>query len=135
MFGVLIYFLFRSNNLILFKWLNIVFPMSDIDLIREHTLILTPYLPDWFLFSLPDGLWIFSFVCFIFTMWGNKLNFNTLFWVALVVLISISHEIGQFFNYFPGTFDILDIIFYLLGVIIPILLFTNLKQSLKLKKL
>ena len=133
MFGVLIYFFFRSNSLILFKWLNIIFPTSEIKLIREYTLILTPYLPDWFLFSLPDGLWMFSFVCFVFTIWGNKLNLNTLFWVILVFLISISHEFGQLFNYFPGTFDVYDITFYLLGVLIPILLFTNLKLSFKFK--
>ena len=133
--GVIIYIFFRSNSLILFKWLNTIFPISKIEPIREYALLLTPYLPDWFLFSLPDGLWMFSFVCFVFSIWGNKLNINTVFWIVFVFLISISHEFGQLFNYFPGTFDIHDITFYLLGVLIPILLFTNLNISFKVKKL
>ena len=132
-FGIVIYIFFRSNSLMLFKWLNVLFPMSEIEPIREYTLLLTPYLPDWFLFSLPDGLWMFSFVCFIFSIWGNKLNFNTIFWITFVFLISISHEFGQLFNYFPGTFDIYDITFYLLGALIPILLFTNLSLYFKSK--
>jgi len=133
MTGVLIYLFFRSNSLILFKWLNLVFSASAIDQIRQYTLILTPYFPDWFLFSLPDGLWMFSFTCFIFTIWGNKLNFNTLFWIILAFLMAISHEFGQLFNYFPGTFDLLDIMFYIIGVLSPILLFTNFIKTFKFK--
>jgi hypothetical protein len=44
-----------------------------------------------------------------------------------VPAIAIVSEIGQWFGIVPGTFDVFDLLFYLAGTVLPILLFTNLK--------
>ncbi len=48
-------------------------------------------------------------------------------WLLLLPILAISSEIGQFVGIVPGTFDIIDLIFYTAGSVLPILFFTNLK--------
>jgi hypothetical protein len=45
-------------------------------------------------------------------------------------MVAILSEIGQFFEIVPGTFDIFDLLFYILGTILPVLIFTNSKKYL-----
>ena len=40
-----------------------------------------------------------------------------------VPIVAIISELGQINNFIPGTFDKVDLIFYFLGTIAPILLF------------
>jgi len=49
----------------------------------------------------------------------------------LVPIIAVFSEIGQAFNIVPGTFDIIDLTFYLTGATAPIILFTNQFQPTK----
>lgn len=82
-------------------------------------------LPDWFLFSLPDGLWIFSYTSLVLLIWRNKINRENFFWIAIIPILIILSELGQLFNIVPGTFDLIDVLLYSLGAILPILIFTE----------
>ncbi|WP_210148253.1 hypothetical protein [Chryseobacterium scophthalmum] len=132
-FGIAIYLLFRTSSLKVFGWLeilNIDFLNSDI---RKFSIKYLEILPNWFLYSLPDGLWIFSYVCLMIYIWNFKLNAHSFFWIGTIPLIAIFSEIGQAINVIPGTFDFCDLLFYILGFSIPILLTFNNKHSKLLK--
>lgn len=132
-FGIAIYLLFRTSSLKVFGWLeilNIYFLNSDI---RKFSIKYLEILPNWFLYSLPDGLWIFSYVCLMIYIWNFKLNSQSFFWIGTIPLIAIFSEIGQVINLIPGTFDFCDLLFYILGFSIPILLTFNNKHSKFLK--
>ncbi len=77
-------------------------------------------LPDWVLYSLPDGLWIYSYILVI----GAIRNFNirestlAIFCLPTVAIIS---EFLQLPGIIPGTFDSSDILAYTLGMALGII--------------
>ncbi len=127
--GGLIYVLFRHDSLKMFSWFEIINISNAISEIRLFTLPLSIYLPDWFLYSLPDGLWLFSYISFLLVVWGNTISKHNIHWVLLVPLIAILSEIGQLIKLVPGTFDIVDLGFYLSSTALPILIFANPKTN------
>ena len=127
--GGLIYVLFRQDSLKMFSWFESVNLSNSISEMRLFTLPLSIYLPDWFLYSLPDGLWLFSYVSFLLFVWGNVISKHNIHWVILVPLIAIFSELGQLIKVIPGTFDVVDLCSYFLGAVLPILIFANLKTN------
>ena len=127
--GGLIYVLFRQDSLKMFSWFESVNLSNSIFEMRLFTLPLSIYLPDWFLYSLPDGLWLFSYVSFLLVVWGNVISKHNIHWVLLVPLIAIFSELGQLIKVISGTFDVVDLCSYFLGAVLPILIFANLKTN------
>ena len=127
--GGLIYVLFRQDSLKMFSWFESVNLSNSISEMRLFTIPLSIYLPDWFLYSLPDGLWLFSYVSFLLVVWGNVISKHNIHWVILVPLIAIFSELGQLIKVIPGTFDVVDLCSYFLGAVLPILIFANLKTN------
>lgn len=122
-FGTLIYIAFRCESLIVFSWLDKLYLKKAVYQLRFYIETLNVTLPNWFLFSLPDGLWVFSYVSFILFIWGNKLNPQNIFWIFSIPFIAIILEFGQYFKIIPGTYDLNDLIFYSLGTVLPIFIF------------
>jgi len=118
--GFSIYLFFRSDSIIYFNWLNNSFAVEIINEIRQNFTPLKSKLPTWFLFSLPDGLWLNSYMFFIFSIRGTAFNLKNNVWFFSIPILILFHEIGQLFNIFDGTFDIFDLIFYTIGFCIPI---------------
>ena len=111
----------------MFSWfdrLNILEAISDF---RLFTLPLSVHLPTWFLYSFPDGLWLFSYLSLLLIVWNNTISKHNIHWLLLLPTVAITSEIGQLFAIVPGTFDVLDLTFYLLGTFLPILIFNNAK--------
>ena len=107
----------------------------NISILNIRTLTSEYYdkLPNWFLFSLPDGLWLFSYTSLILLIWRNKIDRENFIWIVIIPILIILSELGQLLNIVPGTFDLVDILLYSLGVILPILIFTeylNLKTKI-----
>lgn len=123
--GGLIYISFRTDSLVMFKWFAALSVDTPIEYLRETTLTVKERFPDWFLFSLSDGLWVFSYISLTLSIWSNNINKRNLFWVFLVPFIAITSELGQLFNIVPGTFDAVDLTFYITGAISPFIFFTN----------
>jgi|TARA_Y100000766_G_C18695866_1_gene501782 hypothetical protein len=111
----------------MFRWFDSINLSAVISELRLLTLPLSDHLPNWFLYSLPDGLWICSYLSVLLVVWDNVISKHNIHWLLLVPMIAIFSEIGQLFKIVPGTFDILDLIFYLGGTVLPILIFTNSK--------
>ena len=128
--GTLMYVLFRNKSILVFDWINSINIIRPINYLREMTICSKQYLPNWFIFSLPGGLWTFSYVTLVMLIWNNEIKRKNIFWLILLPAIAIISEIGQCLKLFPGTFDLNDILFYILGFITPLILFKN-KQSQK----
>ena len=121
--GTLIYLLFRVSTLKVFSWLNFLgidFVNNDL---RKKSINYMPKIPDWFIFSLPDGIWIFSYVLVMISIWNFTLNKKSIFWMTIIPLVAIFSEIFQIFDFIPGTFDFVDLSFYILGFILPFIIF------------
>ena len=123
--GGMIYISFRTNSLVMFKWFAALSIDTQIIHLRETTMIFKESFPDWFIFSLPDGLWIFSYISLTLLIWRNKINKSNLLWIFLIPFIAISSEFGQLFGIVSGTFDAVDLTFYFIGAISPFIFFTN----------
>ncbi|MEX2485432.1 MAG: hypothetical protein WED10_12755 [Brumimicrobium sp.] len=117
--GSLIYLLFRSSTLKMFDWFNYIGIIEPIKSARTQTLEFSTYLPIWFKFSLPDGLWVFSYVCLLQLIWIDRNIKKSIPWILSIPIIAIFSEFGQLTNLVTGTFDPIDLLFYILGMILP----------------
>lgn len=123
--GSLIYICFRVPSLRMFEWFCSTMIGNEVVMIRQTSFPLSSILPKWFLFSLPNGLWIFSYITALLYIWDNQISKNNLIWFLSIPSFSILSEFGQSLNYLPGTYDINDIISYSIGMIAPIVLFRS----------
>jgi len=82
---------------------------------------------DWVKNSLPDGLWLFSYMFLIDAIWDREKVFLYYFFLYLLPIIAIASEILQAFDIVSGVYDTLDLSCYF-GAI---LLFLTLKFILK----
>ncbi len=117
--GGMIYLLFRTEKLLMFKWFNALGAEGILKKIRFISLEYRTSLPNWFLYSMPDGLYVFSYVSLMLAVWNMKFTATSLFWMLNIPLIIIISEIGQWMQIVPGTYDTTDLIFYLSCSIIP----------------
>ena len=127
-FGALIYLCFRSNSLIMFNWFDFFHLNFVTSFFRENFYTYNAILPDWFKFSLPDALWIYALNSTLYIIWDKKfIGINP--WFIIALFIAPFHEFLQLLNIVPGTFDVIDLIFYFFGSFLSILI-----VKLQLKK-
>jgi len=69
-------------------------------------------LPSWFLFSIPAALWMYSTVSWFQLVWGDTRNWFWLGWISLVLFMGMLSEVGQHYGLVPGTFEMMDAVFY-----------------------
>lgn len=103
--GSSIYLLFRSENTLLFQWVKTIGLESFLFALRENSLSIT--IPNWLLYSLPDGLWVYAFTAALLLFWQGKNSF----WIWIPIFTSVLFEVAQATKIIQGTFDVLDILF------------------------
>lgn len=106
--GTAVYVGWRSTNLLVFKWLEIV---------GLTGFVMRPswQLPEWALYSLPDGCWVYATTSWLLLIWGR-----ITVWAWLAVIMAIGSEFGQLMGFVPGTYQTLDVIFYSLGFLLSL---------------
>lgn len=134
--GSLIYVLFRADNILIFKFFQFIGISEMINNIRNVTMEFSIYLPDWILFSLPDGLWVYSLNIFCLFFTGYYLDFKNCYFVIVGIFLGIGSELLQLINLIPGTFDIIDLIVCILSLSLAMFTYSiskkiYLKQFLK----
>ena len=74
------------------------------------------HLPNWMVYNVPDGLWLFSYLLFIESIWDD----SSIKWLFVwgMVLFAYALEILQFANIFPGTGDVCDIFWFSLAILL-----------------
>lgn len=120
--GGFIYLTYRTENLLMFRWLEKIGLYSLIDFLRNNEFLQKINIPNWARYSLPDALWLFSFIYIVLTLWNFQINRHSLFWITLVPAIGLFSELGQQFGIIPGTFDVVDLFLLVLACILPFLI-------------
>jgi hypothetical protein len=112
LFACWIYISFRGADMALYSWLHIDYSNAFFNWLRIEDI----YLPNWMVYNVPDGLWLFSYLLFIESIWDN----SSMKWLFVwgMVLFAYALEILQFANIFLGTGDVCDIFFYSLAILL-----------------
>ena len=117
--SALIYIGFRTNFIKMFDWFDYLGVDFIISAVREALNPFTNVLPSWVYFSLPDGLWLYSFISMIIIIWYK--HYQLKYWVVAILLLSICSEIFQAIGWVHDTFDYNDLLMYLIFGVLPFL--------------
>lgn len=109
--GGFLYILLRTENLLMFSWFDEIGLSQTVDNIRMIYGQQTPYA--WVKNNLPAGLWLFSYLFIIDSLWWKEKNNVCKFFLFLLPIIAIGSEFLQLLKIVPGTFDELDIYSYI----------------------
>lgn len=112
--GILIYIMFRSNQLRMFNWFEVIKIDKFLNRIRDVSMLAQGFVPGWIKYSLPDGLWSYSFSSSISLLWNSETK--PIHLQNFLFLVVIGTEVLQLFRFAGGTFDLLDILFCISGV-------------------
>ncbi len=117
--GGTIYIFFRSDNLILFDWLYSIGIKNILSDIRTDFLSYNRInIPNWAKYSLPDGLWIFSYMLLVNVINKEANDSMSKLIIYFLPSIAIIWEFAQALHYVPGMFDYLDLVFYLFFILL-----------------
>jgi hypothetical protein len=75
-------------------------------------------LPEWLLYSLPDGLWVYAITSWVIMIWNRD---PPLAWLVIGAALGIGGELGQVIGIVPGTYQHLDMVFLTCGFLIACL--------------
>ena len=120
--GGLIYILFRPSKPIFFHWISTAGMDSWLNFVRHGSLSLSKTLPEWVVFSLPNGLWAFAYAILITSIWSKSDSWLKYFWMGSIPILVLGFETFQYAGILPGTFCLQDIAFGCIGLISGILL-------------
>lgn len=125
--GIIIYLLFRPLTLNIFSIIKLNNVKNELLNIRQS---LNIKLPKIIVYSIPHGLWSYSFLCASYFIWNNRKSANSIFWLVLSILICLFSEVGQLFHFISGVFDINDLIIVIISIV---LFFITIKYEKKIK--
>lgn len=118
--GGILYLAFRSMSLRMFGWCEYI---GIMDYINELRILCAGTHPSQFvLYNLPDLLWIVSYLLFVNALIPKTDRKLYLFWVLLMPILAILHEIMQALGILTGSFDLVDLLCYLIPTILNIII-------------
>jgi hypothetical protein len=129
--GGVIYVCWRAQSILMFAWFRQIGLDPLIIRLRNFSAPAMSFLPSWFLFSLPDALWVYALTAFLANSWlkvnHQKLRFA---WLSVGFILGAGAELGQLVGVVPGTFDLVDF-FLCLTAFVSALVITqnNLKKG------
>ena len=109
----------------MFNWFEKINLSNEVRIIRDYFSNIE--LPNWIIYNLPDFLWVFSFTSLLFIIWNKKIEKENVFYILFPMGIGVLSEFGQLFSIINGTFDKVDIIFYVFGGLSSIYIISKFK--------
>ena len=103
----------------MFSWARYLSLESQVERLR---IMMQPYSPssEWIFFSLPDGLWVLSYVIMMAAIWKFQIREHGIM-IGLIPAIAICSELLQALGLFPGTFDTSDLFTYIGSFLVGII--------------
>jgi hypothetical protein len=128
--GGMIYVLLRPPGTVFYHWIS----DSGLDHLFSAAVLddqFTPArpVPEWILFSLPNGLWAFAYSLLITGIWSGSTSRIRYFWMATIPLLVLGFEILQFVRIIPGTFCMQDLAIGAAGLILGIIVANKIAKS------
>jgi len=108
--GGMIYVLCRPLDYSFFQWIRSMGFDGALYFLRVHILPIGRQLPEWIIFSLPDGLWAFAYTLLILTIWAGSHSILKYVWYATIPILVMGFELLQGTGIAGGTFCTNDII-------------------------
>ena len=118
--GGLIYLLFRADTLLMFRWIEIVGMDTYLYNIRSCFSSIKITDISILLYSVPDGLWVYSLTAFMLFVWKGELSKHSAAWLLIGPVLATGGEIAQGLGLINGTFDLYDLVLCAIGSIAPI---------------
>lgn len=120
--GGLIYLLLRPSSIVFYGWLEYFNVYTPIYNLRLNLLAYLPVFPSWFIYSLPNGLWAFSYTAIILNLWANRTESIKYFWFSTIPIICMGYEVMQYMGLIRGTFCFTDLSFCFLGMALGVIM-------------
>jgi hypothetical protein len=102
--GLLIYYFFRSSNVLVYTWFGFL-PRNNNIIVPSNP----SFLANFFRYNLPGGLWLLSGLLFLRAVWHEKPKTLSVYRICFL-FIALTLEISQLFDRISGTFDIFDVL-------------------------
>ena len=77
--------------------------------------------PEWIVYSLPDGMWLLSYMFTMEYIWDNEGKYIKVLCIWIMPIAIIIHEFFQFMRLANGTWDINDLTIYIVAIVIYLL--------------
>jgi hypothetical protein len=85
--------------------------------------------PEWIVFSLPNGLWAFAYALLITGIWSGSKSLLRYFWMATIPLLVLGFEFLQLAGIIPGTFCMQDVALGAAGLILGMIVANKIVKS------
>lgn len=108
--GGMVYLLFRPRTLLLFAVLDKLGFGETIG--RWRMAVSAVSLPEFVLYSLPNGIWVISYVLVIDGVFSSSPVATRLRWASVIPVLGVGSELLQGVGVMPGTFDWADLLCY-----------------------
>lgn len=99
----------RPAHIVLFDWLDAL--GFAVLLGPTRAALDVSSLPDWLVYSVPDGCWAFAFAMALALVWLDHPRARCAS-VAVALAVGLGHELAQLAGWLPGTFDTTDLLAY-----------------------
>jgi hypothetical protein len=119
--GGLVYVLWRPDTLPFFGWLEAVGLSEFVQWLRSYARPFYPHLPEWLVFSLPNGLWAFFYALIMMHLWWYRKSWMKYFWLGSIPIVATGYEFTQYLGIIPGIFCIKDFVFGIFGISLGII--------------
>ena len=119
--GGIIYILFRPTEPVFLNWFRAIGIENWLGIVREQSLSFTHVLPQWLVYSLPNGLWAFAYTSIVLIIWKGSSSFLKYFWYLSIPILVFGFELLQLTGYLQGTFCLYDVTWGVLGITLGML--------------
>lgn len=118
--GGSIYIFLRPSEFVFFDWVRAI----GLESILGSGLGPLSYwvFPEWFVYSLPDGLWAFAYACLIIWIWSGTRSWIRNIWIFSIPLSIVTFEGLQYLGIIRGTACVQDLLAGLLGISLAIIM-------------
>ncbi len=114
--GGFIYIGLRDKSLLMFDWFNHLGLSQHVEIIRG--VFNSEGVYGWVKNSLPDGLWLFSYMFLVDVIWNGSKSISAYIFIYYLPFLALMSEILQYFELVPGVFDWIDIASYLFAILL-----------------
>ena len=116
--GGLIYVGLRDKSLLMFDWFYHLGISQHVEIFRG--LFNSEGVYGWVKNSLPDGLWLFSYMFLVDAIWNGSKSISAYIFIYYLPILALVSEFSQYFGLVPGVFDWIDVASYLFAILLYI---------------
>lgn len=132
--GGLIYILFRPTEAVFLSWFSTLGIDSWLGAVRGSSVSVNSLLPNWMIYSLPNGLWAFAYTLIILRIWKGSNSIMKCFWYISIPVLVFGFEVLQYTGDLPGTFCRCDLLWGVLGINLGFLFVYRINYNLNLSR-